>query len=113
MATEPTVLASSLAAQGSVAAVADGTASAATAAPPTAETANTAWRPRRSALVVVLMDNSLRFANVFDAFANALQSDGWAPRPETASAQSAISASAPANPANERAGEQQEARSIA
>jgi hypothetical protein len=35
------------------------------------------------------------------------------PDPVTASAHSAIYARAPANPANERAGEQQEARSIA
>src|ERR1700694_5006148 len=65
VATEPTVLATALAAQGSDAAVAEGTASAATAAPPTAQAANAAYRLRRSAVVVVFMDNSLRFANVY------------------------------------------------
>src|SRR3712207_3990176 len=77
------VLASSLAAQGSVAAVADGTGlpiSAATATPPAADTANTAARPRRSA-VLELMDNSLRFANACDGSQTHCDSDGWVPRP--------------------------------
>jgi hypothetical protein len=59
MATEPMVLANSLAAQGSVAAVAEGTVlpiTAAMLAPPTADAANIAHRLRRSALLVVLMD---------------------------------------------------------
>src|SRR5689334_5580535 len=51
LATEPTVLAIWLAAHGSGAAVADGTASTATAAPPAAMPANVAYRLRRSEVV--------------------------------------------------------------
>src|SRR6478672_6513731 len=78
------VLASSLAAQGSVAAVADGAGlpiRAATLAPPAADAANTAYRLRRSAVAVEIMGNSLRFTNAVDTPANALRSDRWAPRP--------------------------------
>jgi hypothetical protein len=64
------VLATSLAAHGSGAAVADGmtgddTAIATTAAPPTAEAANVATRPRRNTAVIDLITHSLRFANVW------------------------------------------------
>src|SRR3954454_8677734 len=110
VATEPIVLASSLAAQGSVAAVADGTASAATAAPPAASTANTTYRPRRSAPTVENMDNSLRFANAFDASQTPSGRTDCFPDSETASAHSAIDVAAAANPATEHPGEQQEVR---
>ncbi len=107
------VLASSLAAQGSVAAVADGAAlpiSAATAAPPAADTANAAYRLRRSALAVENMENSLRFANSSDTSANTSRSDDRVPDPKTVPAHIAINAAAAANPAKECAGEQQEMR---
>src|SRR5690349_11005362 len=83
------VLASSLAAQGSVAAVADGTANAATAAPPAADAANTAERLRRNVLAVQIMENSLRFANALDTSANTVHSDNRVPRPKRLVAHSA------------------------
>jgi hypothetical protein len=61
MATDPMVLASSLAAQGSVAAVADGTVIAAMAEPPAANAAKTAYRLRRNAVagkILETMDSS-------------------------------------------------------
>jgi hypothetical protein len=59
------------------------------------------------------MDNSLRFANAFDASANACDRTVGLPDPKTASAHIAIAATAAANPANEHAGEHQEIRSCA
>ncbi|BBY95018.1 hypothetical protein MGALJ_46870 [Mycobacterium gallinarum] len=70
VATEPIVLATSLAAHGSGAAVADGIAGdddtviATTAAPPTAEAANIANSPRRDAAVMDLICTPHGFANV-------------------------------------------------
>src|ERR1700738_678064 len=112
VATEPMVLASSLAAQGSVAAVAEGTASAATVAPPTADAANIAHSQRRSGLLVVLMDLT-PYGLRTDWALSQTHCDRtiWVPRPGVL-AHTAIYADAPANPANECAGEQQELRSF-
>jgi hypothetical protein len=59
------------------------------------------------------MDNSLQFAIVFDAFANALQADRWDSPTWESSAHIAIHAATPANPAKKHAAEQQETRSTA